>query len=212
RTRASADVASDVVGVVRLGFCGIHGRAPEDEVHEPGCETFDLGLDASGHVDRRASRHVAVGPERLLSGRGSGWVHDAWLDDDAVGAIRVATGRDVSLALGHLGEGAPDMHGSRPAAYRCIPGHWARERPVDLADARAVLEPGRSAPVPGREPLACDGDQSLKRGIEYHRGGRGKFGHVFYEPPGMHAPAGVTELGDQRVDHSGTAPLNERPA
>ncbi len=43
-------------------------RAGEDELAEPRGETLDLCLDARSHVLRRAVRHVAVRPSRVLAG------------------------------------------------------------------------------------------------------------------------------------------------
>ena len=67
------------------------------------------------------------------------------LGDEAEGPLGVATGGHLGLAGGHLFERPAHVDGPGLAARRGLPGHWPAQRPVDLADARAVAEPPSAA-------------------------------------------------------------------
>ena len=66
----------------------------------------------------RAVGDVAVGPQRVLPRRRPRRIDDAGLRHQAEGALRVATGRDLRLALRHLGEGAAHVERSPPRGTR----------------------------------------------------------------------------------------------
>jgi hypothetical protein len=103
---ADADVAADVIRVVRLLIGRGAHRAGQDEVAEAGGKAFDLGFDPAGHVDVRAGRDVTVGPQRLLAGRGAGRIGDPGLNHEHVRVLRVLARRHFGLGRGDLLERA----------------------------------------------------------------------------------------------------------
>ena len=68
---AAVDVAADVVRVVRLQLAGPMTCRARMRSRKPGREALDLRLDRLGHVDGRAVRDVAVGPQRVCCRSGA---------------------------------------------------------------------------------------------------------------------------------------------
>ena len=123
---------------------GAHRVAPDDAVAEAGGEPFDLRLDAIGHVDGRAVRHVAVGPGGLRArrGRGSGRTGSA-ARAARMGRSAMPPRCDVAFGRGDLVERPAEMDGRRPGAVGVGPRDRPVERPVDLEHAGPVPEPGQ---------------------------------------------------------------------
>src|SRR5206468_11565941 len=74
----------------------------EHALAEARCEALELRLDALGHVDGRAVRHVAVGPDRVLARGRARLIEEALLADEHERAL----GR---VALPHLALGVRDV-------------------------------------------------------------------------------------------------------
>jgi len=85
RPGTARDVAAHVVRIVAFTV-GRRRRDPrEDQVTKSRRESFYLVLDALGHVDVRAVRHVTVRPQRVLTNGRTSVVDHARLNDDANG-------------------------------------------------------------------------------------------------------------------------------
>ena len=165
--RAARDVAADVGRVVRLEPRRPGDVAGQHEVAEARREALDLGLDALGHVDGRAVGHVAVGPQRVLPGRG------AAAGRPGSAARRARTGRSGGcpapigrLARRHLvgraAQRARSRLGGRP---RCVHGTGPDERVVDLEGAGTVAELAEAGAVALGQPIAGEvGDLARARG------------------------------------------------
>jgi hypothetical protein len=212
RLRADRDVAADVVRVAGLlGDGGTHGPG-QDQVAEAGGEPLDLRLDPAGHVDVRAGRHVAVGPQRLLAGRGAGRVGHAGLDDQHVRGVGVPARGHLGLGRGDLLEGAAQVQGPGPAAVLVGPRHRAGEREVHLADAGPVTEPAQRGGVPSWQPVAGHLEQRLGRDVEEDRLSRGQLGQRAHPAAGLDAAAQLAQGRGQRVGDPGAAARHHRPA
>ena len=121
----AADRAADVVRVVAFEIGRGHRCARQDEVAEAGREALELRLDARGHVDAGAARHVAVGPGGVLSGRRARRVEQALLRDDHVRPLRVLAAPDGRLAADDLLERSADVDGAGALALGRAPGDRA---------------------------------------------------------------------------------------
>ena len=150
--RAAVDVAADVVRVVRLAARPGPSRCARGRAsRKPGREALDLRLDrGSRHVDGRAVRHVAVGPQRVRAGGRAGRVEQALLGDEHERAAADAgRARPRASAAAISSSVPPRCTVPGPPALRRRPRHRPVERVVELEDARAVAvarrAPGGSA-------------------------------------------------------------------
>ena len=158
------------LGLSRLQIGGSHHVAGQDAIAEAGCKTLELLLDAVRHVDVRASRHVAIGPEGLLSGRCTGGIKEARLADEEERAIGVTTPADLPLGLGDLLQRAADMDRAGVETVGSGPGHGAIERVVDLEDSRSVAMTVEVGAIAGGEPRTGDRRQLSRIRVEEHDG------------------------------------------
>src|SRR5262245_58506549 len=85
----TCDVAADKVGVAALQIRGRHDTRFLDAVAKPRSVSLDLSLDPFAHVDRRAVRHVAIRPKRMLAWRRTARIEHAWLRHEHVRPLAV---------------------------------------------------------------------------------------------------------------------------
>ena len=111
--QAAVDVAADVVRVVGLHLRRPAYRARQHQVAEPRREPLDLPLDRAGHVHVAPVRHVAVGPERVLSRGRARRVDEALLGHQHVGPRRAAAAGHHPLGRRHLLERPAEVHRGR---------------------------------------------------------------------------------------------------
>src|SRR4029079_3119857 len=97
-------------------------EARDDETAKPGCEAIELSLDSVGHVDRRAGRHVAVGPRRLLPRRRAGRIPTRVLRGQRERAIGCPTGRDLALRADDVLHVPTEV--DRPRTMQGLIGPW----------------------------------------------------------------------------------------
>jgi len=187
-------------------------RAGEDPVGEAGGEPLDLGLDARRHVDRRARRHVAVGPERRPPGRRPAVVDDRRLDDEAEGGLGVAAGVHLGLGPPDLGQRAADVDGAGDGGGLGGPGHRPVEGPVDLADPGPVAEAPVGAAGPGVQAVAGQVDELARRHVEEDEARGRELGQAADAGPGRELAAPVSDLVDEGVDEDLAAAADHGPA
>src|SRR5439155_3451957 len=154
--RAVRDVAPDVVRVVALDVGGRHHVPREHALAETRCEALELRLDALGHVDGRAVRHVAVGPDRVLARGRARLIEEALLADEHEWALGRVALPHLALGVRDVVERAAHMHGPGAKAGLRAPRDRAVERVVDLEDTRAAAIPAHRAAVSAGEAFAGD--------------------------------------------------------
>src|SRR3954452_8648728 len=74
--RATCDVATDVVGVVRLELRWPRHMSVENDGRETWGEPVQLALDGCGGVSGVAVWHMRIRPQRVLDGRYSRWIEN----------------------------------------------------------------------------------------------------------------------------------------
>src|SRR5256885_10715557 len=82
----------------------------QDQLAEAGREALHLGLDAVGHVGRRAVGDMAVGPRSVLARGRACPVPEARLDEQDEGALGRASRPPACLGRRDLVERRPEMH------------------------------------------------------------------------------------------------------
>jgi hypothetical protein len=209
---AGIDVTADVVRVVRLELRRAVRRAAQDPVAEPGGKTLDLILDPPCHIDRRASRDVAVGPRGRSSCGRAGVVPRAVLDAQHERAIRVAAPGDGLFGRRDLGDRAAQVDRRRPAQLVGPPRDRAVERPVELEDPRAVAEPLVDPAGPRGQAVARDPDGGARRRVEDDRPRRRQLRQVRDASTRLDRPAEGAQLGGQPFGNGRRAATDHRPA
>src|SRR5215208_151137 len=102
--RPSDDVAADEVGVPPFEVGRSCGALGQDEIPEARCEALNLSLDPLRHVEGRAVRDVAVGPDGVLTLWRTRPVEEAMLGEQDERTLRVLSARHGALTRRDLVE------------------------------------------------------------------------------------------------------------
>ena len=123
----------------------------------------------------------------------------------------MAAGLDLRLRLPELVERAAQVHRACARDFRIAPRHRPRQRPVDLADPRAIAEPPQPVQGGGGQLLARDLGDATRREIEERRSRR-DFRKRGDSPPRDDPTAQRRQLRNEGVDEPAAAALDDRPA
>ncbi len=163
---SAGHVAADHGWVVLFQLRRAAGVACEDAVAKARGETFDLLLDAIGHVGGAAGGNVAVGPTGVLAGGSAGGVDQGLLCDEHERAF----GR---LAVHHFGFGtknfvvaAADMNGGGLAAGGVAPRNGLRQGPIDFEDGGTVAKTKEAIAVGCGQFVAGDAGELMGTQVE----------------------------------------------
>ena len=109
-------------------------------------------------------------------------------------------------------ESAAEMDGAGVREIRVMPRNRPVERPIHLADARAVAEPLQAQGVPGRRAVARDRHQLPRGDVEEDGAHRRQVGEAPHRGAGDHLPAEATDLPDEGIRQPLGAAQDDRPA
>ncbi len=215
-----ADVAADVVRVVRLQRRGVAGVDRHDPLAEARGEALDLGEGGLGGVPVVGVRHVRVQPQGVDVTLRAGGVGEVLLAHQDERALRHHASGHGALGRGDLRGGPAEVQRAGATRVGVGPGHATLHGEVDLERRGAVAEASELAPHRGRHPRPQDAYGGVRRGVEDD--GRGALGpepgelaHLV-EPgdvgAGDHPSAEALEQGDHRGGDRLAAALGHRPA
>lgn len=202
RVRTRGDVATHVVGVVRLHLRHIAHVDAHDPVPEPRRKPLDLTRDHIGCVTRIAVRHMRIRPDRVDVSDGPGRVGQELLAQQNEGLVRHLTPNGLAFDSRSFRNLPGQMQGAGLAGVHIRPRHdasvgIATHGVVDLVGGGAVAEfavrPGDAVGLPAVEQTTgrvwCD--------IEHHDVVIGDLGVVGDPVPGFDS---ATEAAQDRCE------------
>ncbi len=109
---------------------------------------------------------MAVCPGNVLPRRRAGRVEQRWLRQKHIGVCGMHAAVWRAFRLGNLFQRTAEMH--RRCARTCgiRPGNRSIERIIEFEHSRSMAEALQSPTVPGRQAVADNLDQSLRRRVE----------------------------------------------
>src|ERR1051326_885141 len=127
---AAIDVAADEVRIKSFHLRGRERTACENARAKAWCETFNLILDAIGHIDRRTVWDVTIGPQRVLTFRRARRVEQRRLREQHERTIRTLPLPDRRLGFFDLRQRTTEMNRRCLLTLCRAPRHWTIKRRV----------------------------------------------------------------------------------
>ena len=212
RCRSAADVAPDVVGVVRLH---LHrpGRVPRrNAVAEARREALDLRFDCSSEIAAVAVRHVAVRPRRVHAVRSAARVEQRVLRQQHERPLAAHSAPRIALGTRDLLDAPADVHGRRLRTFAGPPRDRRAQRVVDLEHARAVAESFIRPRLRSSQRVARQAHELPRRDVEeFHRLDRQLTQRAHFSA-GLDLAALRAYSFDQKVDDAPGPAARKRPA